>query len=165
MNKSKHLAKILFLFFAIASFSLVIVSCNKDDDEDDKTAFKTLTSNAWHLKQFVEGDTIIYPKYYEDKEDSTLYIIKFYSNFTFTIYAYANWYDGEFALNAKSNKINMAIGFHTQVGDNGYDTRMIESMLEVYKYKFVKGKLHLHYDTDKYMEFEKVNLNVWNSKN
>ena len=109
MNKSKHLAKILFLFFAIASFSLVIVSCNKDDDEDDKTALKTLTSNAWHLKQFVEGDTIIYPKYYEDKEDSTLYIIKFYSNFTFTIYAYANWYDGEFALNAKSNKINRSV--------------------------------------------------------
>ena len=35
MNKSKHLAKILFLFFAIASFSLLIVSCNDDDEEEN----------------------------------------------------------------------------------------------------------------------------------
>lgn len=33
MKKINFLAKILFLFFAIASFSLVIVSCNDDDEE------------------------------------------------------------------------------------------------------------------------------------
>lgn len=33
MKKINFLAKILFLFFAIASFSLLIVSCNDDDEE------------------------------------------------------------------------------------------------------------------------------------
>lgn len=33
MKKINFLAKILFLFFAISSFSLVIVSCNDDDEE------------------------------------------------------------------------------------------------------------------------------------
>ena len=32
MKKIENLAKILFFFFAIASFSLLIVSCNDDDD-------------------------------------------------------------------------------------------------------------------------------------
>ena len=33
MNKSKHLAKILFLFFAVVSLGLVTVSCSDDDEE------------------------------------------------------------------------------------------------------------------------------------
>ena len=41
MNKSKHLAKILFLFFAVVSLGLAIVSCSDDDDDDAKTTTNT----------------------------------------------------------------------------------------------------------------------------
>ena len=41
MNKSKHLAKILFLFFAVVSLGLVTGSCSDDDEDDAKTTTNT----------------------------------------------------------------------------------------------------------------------------
>ena len=41
MKRTKFLAKILFLFFAVVSLGLATVSCSDDDDDDAKTTTNT----------------------------------------------------------------------------------------------------------------------------
>ena len=163
MNKSKNLAKILFLFFAVISFSLVIVSCS-DDEDTVNTTLEKLISSAWHLQKFVEDDSAIYPKYENGYETNKLYTVIFYDNYSLTMRANPNWHDGTFSLNEKSNNIKIDITFSSQAMPTESELKMIEALQQTDRIKLVGNKLHLYYDTNKYMEFEKINLNVWNSK-
>lgn len=163
MSRTKFLTKILFFFFAILSFSLAIVSCNDDEEENNSYILQELTSNAWHLQKFKEGDSVIYPKYENGYENNKLYTMIFYDD-SFTMKANPNWYDGTFTLNEQTNNIKINIVFSSQAMSTEHEKKMIEALNRTSKISIASNKLCLYYDTNKYMEFEKVNLNVWNSK-
>ena len=163
MKTLENLAKILFLFFAVVSLGLVTVSCS-DDDEEEKTTLEKLINSAWHLQKFVEDDSAIYPEYENGYETNKLYTVIFYDNYSLTMRANPNWHDGTFSLNEKSNRMEIDITFSSQAMPTESELKMIEALQQTDKIKFVGNKLRLYYDTNKYMEFEKINLNVWNSE-
>ena len=68
MKKLNSLAKILFFFFAILSFSLVIVSCNDDEEEKETIDFRTMD-----LKEYLQGMWVCdYENNYYDTTNSTI---------------------------------------------------------------------------------------------
>ena len=161
MKKLENLAKILFLFFAVISLSLVTVSCSDDDEDEsvDKTELSKLSNKTWHLLKFVENGEEIYPVYPElESEDKTnLYNIRFNTNNTFKGKGYLNNFDGIFVVNTEYKKSILAhIYITTQAASLGSEEKMLNALQNVHTYSLRSNILLLYYGSDKYLQFEKI---------
>ena len=163
MKKFYVLAKILFLFFAIASFSLLIVSCNDDEDEKENTIssdINKLSNRTWHLVRYVERNVEYFPTYTENDENykTKLYNITFYKNATIRWTGRVNDFDAIYAITDKDN-IVIHTYLQTLLYDmTGADDKMMAAIESVCHYKISGKKLFLYYsgNDSKYMEFKDI---------